>query len=562
MSSAALGPSGASRTCTSPSSSTATPPAPHGDERAEGGIADRADDQLGPGGRHPLDVERLDRRARRLRAAPPSRERRASPRSARSSPSRTAPGVALVDEPGRDGLERDGAAELRGGAAGGLRRRDEPARRRPGCPSRSAGARPRRAAASRRRARGPRPRSSPPSRCRRRRARRAGRPARRGGARGGRRGRVPGTAYSGVVKRWHGAGVPGRRRVGAEPDGEHRPVAALGRGGDRRGRPRPRACRAAARRSVTTASTASSSSRMRSERSYWSAVAEAIMSTGFAVEASGGSASASRSRVGRRQRLDPQALGLAGVGAEDARAAGVGEHRHAVAARAAAGARAGRRRRTSPPPSRRAARPACSNSASTVTSEAASSAPVCDDAARCPAAERPLLTATIGLCCVMRRAIRPKRARVAERLQVEQQRPRCRGPAPSTRRKSLPERSALSPIETNDESPIPRVAASSIAAMPSAPLWDAKATLAGRRPAGREGRVERGLVVEVGDAEAVRADQPHARRAADGRAARPGGARPSPPTSANPAVRTTSADARPWRRTVARSRRRPPRARR
>ena len=53
--------------------------------------------------------------------------------------------------------------------------------------------------------------------------------------------------------------------------------------------------------------------------------------------------------------------------------------------------------------------PACANSASTVTSDAASSAPVCDDAARRPAAVRALLTATIGLAVVIRRAIRPNR---------------------------------------------------------------------------------------------------------------------------------------------------------
>ena len=52
--------------------------------------------------------------------------------------------------------------------------------------------------------------------------------------------------------------------------------------------------------------------------------------------------------------------------------------------------------------------PACANSASTVTSAAASSAPVRDDAARRPAV-RALLTATIGLAVVIRRAIRPKR---------------------------------------------------------------------------------------------------------------------------------------------------------
>ena len=63
---------------------------------------------------------------------------------------------------------------------------------------------------------------------------------------------------------------------------------------------------------------------------------------------------------------------------------------------------------------------------------------------------------------------------------------------------------------------MPRAAASSIAAIPNAPLWDAKATLPGVGVAGRERRVERGLVVEVGDAEAVRADHAHAGRPADG----------------------------------------------
>jgi hypothetical protein len=52
--------------------------------------------------------------------------------------------------------------------------------------------------------------------------------------------------------------------------------------------------------------------------------------------------------------------------------------------------------------------PACLKSASTTASLAAS-APVCDDAARAPAAERPDLTATIGLFRATRRAIWLKR---------------------------------------------------------------------------------------------------------------------------------------------------------
>ena len=159
---------------------------------------------------------------------------------------------------------------------------------------------------------------------------------------------------------------------------------------------------------VTTASTASSSSRTRSERSYWSAVAEAIMSTGFAVEASGGSPSASRSCVAadsgsiRRpsasqasaQRM-PGPPALVSTATRSPRGSGCRASRPATS-------------NISPTVSARST-PACSNSASTVTSLAASSAPVCDDAARWPAAVRPLLTATIGLSCVMRRAIRLKR---------------------------------------------------------------------------------------------------------------------------------------------------------
>ena len=51
--------------------------------------------------------------------------------------------------------------------------------------------------------------------------------------------------------------------------------------------------------------------------------------------------------------------------------------------------------------------PAWRNSASTVTSEAATNAPVCDELARAPAAERPLLIAMIGFVRATRRAIRP-----------------------------------------------------------------------------------------------------------------------------------------------------------
>ena len=63
--------------------------------------------------------------------------------------------------------------------------------------------------------------------------------------------------------------------------------------------------------------------------------------------------------------------------------------------------------------------PAWRNSASTATSGAASAA-VCDDAARLPAAVRPLFTATIGFVRATLRASRTNLPRVPERLEVEE----------------------------------------------------------------------------------------------------------------------------------------------
>ncbi len=53
--------------------------------------------------------------------------------------------------------------------------------------------------------------------------------------------------------------------------------------------------------------------------------------------------------------------------------------------------------------------PHCSKRASTVRSDAASSAPVCELAARAPTAERPLLTTTTGLLFPTRLATRANR---------------------------------------------------------------------------------------------------------------------------------------------------------
>ena len=123
--------------------------------------------------------------------------------------------------------------------------------------------------------------------------------------------------------------------------------------------------------------------------------------------------------------------------------------------------------------------PAWRNSASTVTSEAATSAPVCDAVARAPAAERPLLIATIGFVRADPPCDPSELARVPERLQVQQDDVGLWDRTPSTGADRYPEMSALFPIETKSEMPIPRRRASWIAASPSAPLCEAKATRPG-----------------------------------------------------------------------------------
>ena len=102
--------------------------------------------------------------------------------------------------------------------------------------------------------------------------------------------------------------------------------------------------------------------------------------------------------------------------------------------------------------------PAWSNRASTVTSEAASRAPVWEEVALAPAAERPLLTASTGLVLATRRAMRanlrglPNDSRYSSTRSV-------RSSCSQNESRSLPEMSALLPTDTNDDSPSPRALA-------------------------------------------------------------------------------------------------------
>ena len=83
------------------------------------------------------------------------------------------------------------------------------------------------------------------------------------------------------------------------------------------------------------------------------------------------------------------------------------------------------------------------------------------------------------------------------------------------RSRSLPERSALFPVETNEDRPSPRRVASATAAIPNAPLCEANATPPGGGATGANVAFSADVRGGVEHAEAVRADEPHAGRAAD-----------------------------------------------
>ena len=150
--------------------------------------------------------------------------------------------------------------------------------------------------------------------------------------------------------------------------------------------------------------------------------------------------------------------------------------------------------------------PAWRNSASTAMSGLAIAA-VCDEAARTPAADRPLLTATIGLRRETRRAMRanlrglPNDSRYSSTTSVP-------GSSSQYWSRSLPLTSALLPTETKLDTPSPMRADRSRMAMPSAPDWDCIAMRPRRRRVGREGGVEADRGVD--HTEAVGADEPHA----------------------------------------------------
>ncbi len=119
--------------------------------------------------------------------------------------------------------------------------------------------------------------------------------------------------------------------------------------------------------------------------------------------------------------------------------------------------------------------PLCANSDSTATSVPASD-PVCDAAARAPAAVRPDLTASTGFLRVTRRQICRKRSGLPKLSRYIRMTRVCASSSQHSSR-SLPETSALLPRDTNIDRPRPRSPSIARIASPRAPDCEENATL-------------------------------------------------------------------------------------
>jgi hypothetical protein len=94
------------------------------------------------------------------------------------------------------------------------------------------------------------------------------------------------------------------------------------------------------------------------------------------------------------------------------------------------------------------------------------------------AAERPHLTATIGIVWDTRRATRANLRGLPNDSRYSRATCVC-GSCSQYSSRSLPDRSALLPTDTNDDSPTPSLPAASMIAIPSPPLCDKKPDLPG-----------------------------------------------------------------------------------
>ena len=152
--------------------------------------------------------------------------------------------------------------------------------------------------------------------------------------------------------------------------------------------------------------------------------------------------------------------------------------------------------------------PVWRNSAATVSSELASAA-VCEDAALRPTAERPDFTATTGLERLNSRASRANLRGLPNDSRYRSATP-VASSSPHHDSRSFPLTSALLPIDTKLESPMPRFFASARMAMPRPPDWEANP----RRPDIGVSLANVAFIEIVGigveHPEAVGPDHPHA----------------------------------------------------
>ena len=187
--------------------------------------------------------------------------------------------------------------------------------------------------------------------------------------------------------------------------------------------------------------------------------------------------------------LEPGAL--AGVGAHDRRPAGVGDDRHAAAARAGAGGTAARAASNISASVSVRMTPACRKQR--VHGDVGGGhqrAGVRAGRPARPPRDRPLLTATIGLRRPTRAGDAPEPPRVAERLQVEQHHVGRVRPAPSTAGSRCPTRRPCCRRDERRRGRCRARGACSMTARPSAPLCERKRDAPGRRRHRRKRRVE------------------------------------------------------------------------
>ena len=286
-----------------------------------------------------------------------------------------------------------------------------------------------------------------------------------------------------------------------------------------------------------TRSAPSSASSASSARAYSLSPAEAIMSTGLPMLASAGRNERRVERVaGDSSAISSPRLTQASVAMIAGPPALV-----TIPTRSPAGSGQRSSARATPNSSSivlARSTPHCSRNADTVTS-APAIAPVWLVAARAPSAVRPDLTTRIGFLRLTRLAISanlrglPNDSRYMQMTRVP-------GSSSQYSTRSLPETSALLPIEANWVKPIPRSAAAFKIATPSAPDWLTNPTVPGRAGVGAKVALSDTaasvLITPMQLGPTIRT--PAARTRSRSRRS---SAAPSSPVSAKPAVIVTSA---------------------